>query len=150
MDPSGFHARATSVYYLYQWFVWKLSVKRQFICGWISVFSVIKNIDDSGINLNNDSWAFRWKKIFNSDPMKEDPEKNFPLKHQTLNHPLVFFYRIPLTQTKLQENLRIFLDLKLTFENHLKTISQKTNKILGLLPKLKTSLRRPSVFAIYK
>ena len=83
--------------------------------------------------------------------MKEDPEKNFPLKHQTLNHPLVFFfYRIPLTQTKLQENLRIFLDLKLTFENHLKTISQKTNKTLGLLPKLKTSLRRPSVFAIYK
>ena len=61
-----------------------------------------------------------------------------------------FFYRIPLTQTKLQENLRIFLDLKLTFENHLKTISQKTNKTLGLLPKLKTSLRRPSVFAIYK
>ena len=39
-----------------------------------SVFSVFKNIDDSGINLNNDSWTFQWKMIFNSDPMKKYPE----------------------------------------------------------------------------
>ena len=114
-----------------------------------SVFSVFKNIDDSGINLNNNSRTFQWKMIFNSDPTKEDLEIIFSLKNQTLNHPLVF-YRIPFTQTKLQKNLRIFLDSKMTFKNHLKTISQKTNKTIGLLPKLKTSLRRPSVFAIYK
>ena len=55
-----------------------------------SVFSIFKNIDDSGINLNNDSRTFQWKMIFNSDPMKEDPKIIFSLKNQTLNHPLVF------------------------------------------------------------
>ena len=91
-----------------------------------SIFSVFKNIDDSGINLSNDSQTFQWKMIFNFDPMKKDPEIILSLKNQTLNHPL-FFYRIPFNQTKLQKNLRIFLDSKLTFKNQSKTISQ--NKI---------------------
>ena len=56
----------------------------------VSVFSVSKNIDDSGINLNNDSRTFQWKMIFNSDPVKEDLEIIFSLKNKMLNHPLVF------------------------------------------------------------
>ena len=55
-----------------------------------SVFSVFKNIDDSGINLNSNSRTFQWKMIFNSDPIKEDLEIIFSLKNQMLNHPLVF------------------------------------------------------------
>ena len=55
-----------------------------------SVFSVFKNIDDSDINLNNDSWTFQWKMIFNSDPLKKGLEIFFSLKNQTLNHPFVF------------------------------------------------------------
>ena len=55
-----------------------------------SVFSVFKNIDDSGIKLNNDSRTFQWKMIFNSDPMKEGLKIIFSLKNQTLNHPLLF------------------------------------------------------------
>ena len=91
----------------------------------ISIFSVFKNIDDSGINLSNDSQTFQWKMIFNFDPMKKDPEIILSLKNQTLNYPLFFFYRIPFNQTKLQKNLKIFLDSKLTFKNQSKTISQK-------------------------
>ena len=90
-----------------------------------SIFSVFKNIDDSGINLSNDSQTFQWKMIFNFDPMKKDPEIILSLKNQTLNYPLFFFYRIPFNQTKLQKNLKIFLDSKLTFKNQSKTISQK-------------------------
>ena len=57
----------------------------------ISIFSVFKNIDDSGINLSNDSQTFQWKMIFNFDPMKKDPEIILSIKNQTLNYPLFFF-----------------------------------------------------------
>ena len=63
-----------------------------------SIFSVFKNIDDSGINLSNDSQTFQWKMIFNFDPMKKDPEIILSLKNQTLNYPLFFFIEFPLTR----------------------------------------------------
>ena len=44
-----------------------------------SLFSVVKNIDVSNIDLNNDlkkigEWAFQWKMSFNLDPIKQAQE----------------------------------------------------------------------------
>ena len=44
-----------------------------------SLFSVVKNIDASNIDLNNDlkkigEWAFQWKMSFNLDPIKQAQE----------------------------------------------------------------------------
>ena len=44
----------------------------------------------------------------------------------------------------------MFLDSKLNFNEHLKTIFQKTNKTLVLLCKLQTPLPRVPLITIYK
>ena len=44
----------------------------------------------------------------------------------------------------------MFLDSKLNFSEHLKTIFQKTNKTIGLLRKLQTLLPRAPLITIYK
>ena len=44
----------------------------------------------------------------------------------------------------------MFLDSKLNFSEHLKTIFQKTNKTIGLLHKLQTHLLRAHLIPIYK
>ena len=89
MGPSGFHSRATPIIYISDLSENLVSNDNLFEDDF-SVFSVFKNVDDSGINLDNNSWTFQWKMIFNSNPMKEYPEIIFSLKTQTLNHPLVF------------------------------------------------------------
>ena len=44
----------------------------------------------------------------------------------------------------------MFLDCKLTFEEHLKTIVNKINKSIGLLRKFQNFLPRESLLTIYK
>ena len=44
----------------------------------------------------------------------------------------------------------MFLDSKLNFSEHLKTIYQKTSKTIGLLCKLQTLLPRAPLIPIYK
>ena len=49
-----------------------------------SLFSVVKNVDASNIDLNNDlkkigEWAFQWKMSFNPDPTKQVQELIFSL-----------------------------------------------------------------------
>ena len=52
------------------------------------------------------------------------------------NHPPLFFNENVVPKTTLQKHLGMFLDSKLNFSEHLKTIFQKTNKTKGLLRKL--------------
>ena len=54
-----------------------------------SLFSVVKNVDASNIDLNNDlkkigEWAFQWKMNFNPDPTKQALELILSLKVQTV------------------------------------------------------------------
>ena len=72
----------------------------------------------------------------NPDPTKQAQELIFSLKVQMTNHPPLFFNQNVLPQTSLQKHLGMFLDSKLNFSEHLKTISQKTNKTVELLRKL--------------
>ena len=92
-----------------------------------SLFSVVKNVDASNIDLNNDlkkigEWAFQWKMSFNPDPTKQAQELIFSRKVQTTNPPL-FFNKNVVPKTTLQRHLGMFLDSKLNSIEHLKTIS---------------------------
>ena len=74
----------------------------------------------------------------------------FSRKVQTTNHPPLFFNENIIPKTTHQKDLEIFLDSKLNFSEHLKTIFQKTNKTIGLLWKLQTLLPRAPLITIYK
>ena len=55
-----------------------------------SLFSVVKIVDASNIDLDNDlkkirKWAFQWKMNFNTDPTKQAQELIFSRKVQTKN-----------------------------------------------------------------
>ena len=119
-----------------------------------SLFSVVKNVDASNIDLNNDlkkigEWAFQWKMSFNPDPTKQAQELIFSRKVQTTNPPPLFFNENIVLKTTLQKHVGLFLDSKLNFSEHLKNF-QKTNKTIGLLRKLQTLFPRAPLIAIYK
>ena len=98
-----------------------------------SLFSVVKNVDDSNIDLNNDikkigEWVFQWKMNFNPDRTKQAQELIFSRKVQTTNLPPLFFNENVILQTTLQKHLGMFLDSKLNFSEHLKLFFRKLIK----------------------
>ena len=83
-------------------------------------------------------------------PTKQAQELIFYRKVQTTNHPTFFLNQDVVRQTSVQKHLGMFLDSKLNFSEHLKTIFQKTNNTIGLLRKLETLLPRAPLITIYK
>ena len=65
-------------------------------------------------------------------------------------HPPLMFNSNQVNKTSSQKHLGIILDESLSFEEHLKTISVKTNKTLYLLRKLQNLLPRPALITLYK
>ena len=125
-----------------------------------SLFSVVHDVDTSANELNNDlyqinKWAFQWKMNFNPDPSKQAHEIIFSRKTKKICHPSLRFnnsivsqspYRFNnsiVSQSLCQKHLGIFLDSRLTFQEHLKVITTKVNKTIGLLRKLQKILPRP-------
>ena len=53
-------------------------------------------------------------------------------------------------QVNSQIHLGVILDVKLTFEEHLENVFNKTNKTIGLLRKLSNLLPRQALIIIYK
>ena len=85
-----------------------------------ALFSVVKNVDASNIELNNDlkkigEWAFQWKMSFNPNLTKQAQELIFSRKVQTTNPPPLFFNKNVVPKTTLQKHLGMFLDSKLNF-----------------------------------
>ena len=120
-----------------------------------SHFSVVKNVKASNTDLNDDlkkidGWALQWKMSFNPDSNKQAQELIFSRKMQTTNYPPFFFNENVVPKITLQKHLVTFLDSKLNFSEHLKTIFQKTNKTIGLLRKIQTLLPRAPLIKIYK
>ena len=66
------------------------------------------------------------------------------------NHPTLIFNDNPVHQVALQKHLGMFLDCKLNFKEHHKTIVNKVNKTIGLLRKFQNLLPRKSLLTIYK
>ena len=132
-----------------------------------SLFSVVHDVDTSANELNNDlyqinKWAFQWKMNFNPDPSKQAHEIIFSRKTKKICHPSLRFnnsivsqspYRFNnsiVSQSLCQKHLGIFLDSRLTFQEHLKVITTKVNKTIGLLRKLQKPLLKPALLAINK
>ena len=109
----------------------------------------------SASDLNKDfetihNWAFQWKMNFDSDLTKQAQEVIFSGKtKKKLLYPPLAFHNTNATQSIYLKHLGIILDSKLTFENHLKLVTTKTNKTIGLFHKVQNLLPRTSLMVVY-
>ena len=87
---------------------------------------------------------------FNPDPNKQAQEVIFSCKIQKSSQPSLIFNNNIVTQSLTQKHLGMFLDTKLDFQEHLKSIFSKVNKTIGLLRKLHHILPRSPLLTIYK
>ena len=85
-------------------------------------------------------WAFQWKMSFNPDPSKQAQEIIFSIRTKKNYHPSLHFNNSIISQSSYQKHLGIFLDAQLTFQEHLKVITAKVNKTIGLIQKLQNVL----------
>ena len=120
-----------------------------------SLFSVVHDTQTSANDLNKDlkiinNWAFQWKMNFNPDPTKQAHEVIFSRKTKEIYHPPLVFNNTNVSQSSSQKHLGVILDSKLIFDEHLKMISLKISKTLGLLRKLHNLLPRSALITIYK
>ena len=112
-----------------------------------SLFSVVHDINASAIELNSNlkkinDRAFQWKMVFNPDRSKPAQEIIFGRKLKTATHTLFLFNNNIVSQVNSQKHLGVILDVKLTFEEHLKNIFNKTNKTIGVLRNFSDPLPR--------
>ena len=97
------------------------------------LFSVVKNVDDSNTDLNNDlkkidEWVLQCKMSFNPDPTKQAQELIFSRKVQTTNHPPLSFNENVVPKTTLQKHSGMLLESKLNFSEHIKISFRKLIK----------------------
>ena len=64
--------------------------------------------------------AFQWKMSFNPDPSEQVHEVIFNSKIKKIYHPSLRFNDNIVSQAPYQKHLGIFLDVRLTFLEHLK------------------------------
>ena len=87
---------------------------------------------------------------FNPDPNTQAQEVLFSGKIQISSQPSLTFNNIIVTQSLTQKHLETFLDTKLDFQEHLKSIFNKINKTIGLLRILHHVLPRSPLLPNYK
>ena len=68
----------------------------------------------------------------------------------TAKYPLLVFNNTSVSQSSSQKHLGVIIDSKLMFDEHLKMVSLKISKTLGLLQKLHNLLPRSELTTIYK
>ena len=87
---------------------------------------------------------------FNPDRSKQAQEIIFSIKLKKAAHPPLLFNNNYVSQVNFKTHLGVVLDVKLTFEGHLKNVCNKTNKTIGLLKKLSNLLPGQALVTIYK
>ena len=87
---------------------------------------------------------------FNPDRREQAQKIIFSRKLKKATHPPLHFNNNNVSQLNFQKHLGVILDVKLTFEQHLKNVFNETNKTIGLLQKLSNSLPRQTLITIYK
>ena len=73
-------------------------------------------------------WAFQWKTTFNPDRSKQAQEIIFSRILKKATHPPLLFKNNNASQVNFQTHLGVILDVKLTFEEHLKMYLTKQTK----------------------
>ena len=87
---------------------------------------------------------------FNPDRGKQAQGIIFSRKLKKATHLPLLFSNNNVSQVNFQTHLGVILDVKLTFEEHLKNVFNKTNKTIGLLKKLSNLLPTQALVTIYK
>ena len=82
---------------------------------------------------------------YNPNPSKQTQEVIFSRKLKKISHPPLFFSNIQVPQSSSHKHLGIILDEHLTFCEHLKMLTSKINKTIGLLQKLENVLPRAAL-----
>ena len=91
------------------------------------------DVISSQIDLNEDldkiyNWAYQWKMSFNPDPLKKAQEVIFSRKVNNVLHPPLTFNNVDVGQIRSQKHLGMFLDFKLSFNEHLETVFCKNQQ----------------------
>ena len=73
-------------------------------------------------------WAFEWKMTFNPDRSKQAHEIIFSRILKKATHRPLLFKNNNASQVNFQTHLGVILDVKLTFEEHLKMYLTKQTK----------------------
>ena len=87
---------------------------------------------------------------FNPEPSKLAQEVISSRKLQKINHPSIYFNNNLIEQVSSQKHLGMILDAKLNFQEQIKNLLTKVNKIIGLFRKLQNILPRGSLLTIFK
>ena len=98
--------------------------------------SLLNSIQISAVTLSEDlnaitNWVFQWKMIFNPDLSKQAQEVTFSRKIKKLLHPALLFNDIPL----FVYFRNTWFIIKLNFSKHIKSVTKKNSKTMGLLRK---------------
>ena len=88
--------------------------------------------------------------IFNSDPSKKAQRVIFSRKVNNVLHLPLTFDNLDEGQIRYEKRLGMFLDLKLTFHEHLETDFVKVNRGIAILRKVQSVLPREALLTIYK
>ena len=87
---------------------------------------------------------------FNPYPTKQVHEVIFSRKAKEIYHPPLIFNSTSVYPLSSQKHLCVILDSKLIFDEHLKVVSLKISKTLGLLRKLHNLLPRSALITKYE
>ena len=75
------------------------------------------------------------KNDFNPDPAKQAQEIIFSRKTSERNHPALMFHNSLVNVTTIHKHLGMIFDLKLSFDEKLKSVLKKISKTVRLLRK---------------
>ena len=87
---------------------------------------------------------------FNPDRSKQVQEIIFSRQLKKATNPSLLFNKKIVSQVNSQKHLMVILDIKLTFEEHLKNVFNKTSKMIGFLRELINLLPRQALVTIDK
>ena len=89
--------------------------------------------------------------IFNPDHLsKQKQEVIFSRKTNKISHPTTTFHTVPVARTSCQKHIRLHLDEKLNFNQHISIKISKASKGIGIIKRLSHILPKKSLLTINK
>ena len=92
----------------------RLKTKAKLFADDISLFTIVKDKNESANALNNDlslisKWAFNWNMRFNPDPHKPAQEVSFSKKKKVSIHPAINLNNMQVEKASYQKHLGLFI-----------------------------------------
>ena len=114
-----------------------------------SFFTIINDANATAKQLRENlddikKWTFQWEMNFNPNPSKQPHEIIFPRKVKKVVDETIFFNQKPVQKVSSQNHLGHILDTSL-IDKHIKAITSKVSKTIGILRKLNNRLPQSSL-----